>query len=242
MNQVPGTATGDNTHNTTGQSSTSRQPLDQSLRQESYTNDTDRSFPLAGGVAPKHNPTSTHTTTTTTTTHHNPLHQSTSTQPIDGTSSSHHPTTSSREPGTKEKGVGVHDGHGREGLAGAAAAAAAVGTAGAFSQSHQRDTHVQGLETREATYGDESLAGSSTVSFEFPICEYSQDYLLQWLEHLVLLRKRFANDPPAPNKQLYDPEHTPRGSSCCHCCGVKIGWYASTRPDARHRKPRHLFR
>lgn len=58
----------------------------------------------------------------------------------------------------------MREGHGREGLAGAAAAAAAVGVAAPLSQSHQKDVHGQGLETRDATYGGQPSATSSTVS------------------------------------------------------------------------------
>jgi hypothetical protein len=58
----------------------------------------------------------------------------------------------------------VSDHHGREGLAGAAAAAAAVGVAAPLSQSHQRDVHNQGLETRDATYGNQPSTTSSAVS------------------------------------------------------------------------------
>ncbi|KAF2828081.1 hypothetical protein CC86DRAFT_203925 [Ophiobolus disseminans] len=135
----------------TAETSTSRQPFDQSLRQESYTNDTDRSFPLAGGVASKHYPSSTHTD------HHTSTHQ-----PHQQFSSTHQPTTSAREPGTKEKEAGVRDGHGREGLAGAAAAATMIGAAAPLSQSHQRDVQPQGQDTLQPTYGNQPSALSST--------------------------------------------------------------------------------
>ncbi|KAF1914575.1 hypothetical protein BDU57DRAFT_519644 [Ampelomyces quisqualis] len=127
------------------QTSTTHQPFEQTLRQESYTNKTDRSFPLAGGVTSKHE------------------HHTSSAVPLSQqTSSTSHPIKSERELGTKEKEVGVRDGHGREGLAGAAAAATAIGVAAPLSQSHQRDVHGQGLETREAAYGGEPSATSST--------------------------------------------------------------------------------
>jgi hypothetical protein len=172
-NSVSGTSAMDQSHggigntgmpgNTT-QTSTERQPYEQTLRQESYTNDTDRSFPLAGGVAPKHDSSVRHPTE-----HHSTEHHTTSTLPLaQQASSSHHPVTSAREPGTKEKEVGVRDGHGREGLAGAAAAAAAVGVAAPLSQSHERGAHDQGLETRDAAYGTQPSTTSSTVSI-FPL-------------------------------------------------------------------------
>jgi hypothetical protein len=161
---VSGTSTSDQPHggigntgmlgNTT-QSSTERQPYENTLRQESYTNDTNRSFPLAGGVAPKHDASSSHPTE----------HHTSSVLPsAQQTSTTHNPVTSAREPGTKEKEVSVSDHHGREGLAGAAAAAAAVGVAAPLSQSHQRDVHNQGLETRDATYGNQPSTTSSAVS------------------------------------------------------------------------------
>jgi hypothetical protein len=150
----------------TTQSSTTRQPFDSTLRQESYTNDTDRSFPLAGGVVPKHDTSTKHATEHHTSATHHPTESLTSSthNPTQQTSSTHHPLTSAREPGTKEKEVGVRDGHGREGLAGAAAAATAIGVAAPLSQSHQRDVHHQGPETRQATYGNQSLGTSATVS------------------------------------------------------------------------------
>jgi hypothetical protein len=148
----------------TTQSSTSRQPFDQTLRQESYTNDTDRSFPLAGGVAPKHDTSARHPTEHTSTTQHPTEHHTSSTIPAaQQTSTTHYPVTSEREPGTKEREVGVHEGHGRDGLAGAAAAATGLGVAPPLAQSHQRDVHDQGLETRDASYGAQPTTTSGTV-------------------------------------------------------------------------------
>jgi hypothetical protein len=142
----------------TGQGSTERHPYEQTLRQESYTTDTDRSFPLAGGVAPKHDSSLSHPTE-----HHSPGHHTSSTlPPVHQASSTTHPITSEREPGTKDRELGARDGHGREGLAGAAAAAAAIGVA-----SHQRDSHDQGLTTRETAHGTQPTTTSSTVSI-FP--------------------------------------------------------------------------
>lgn len=127
------------------QSSTTRQPYENTLRNESYTNDTDRSFPLAGGVAPKHD-------TLASTTHHSTEHQISSIlTPAQQNSSTHQAMTSEREPGTKEREAGVQDGHGREGLAGAAAAATAIGVAAPLSQSHQGDANDPGVENRQTT-------------------------------------------------------------------------------------------
>ncbi|KAL1801018.1 hypothetical protein ACET3X_001360 [Alternaria dauci] len=120
------------------------QPYESTLRQESYTADTDRSFPLAGGVITKPQEDSTFT-----------RHQT------EYTSSIHNKGISEREPGTKEKQAGihntespVHDSYGREGLAGAAAAATAIGASKTLSHPAEKDVQDQGLETRQATYGD----------------------------------------------------------------------------------------
>jgi len=118
----------DNTYN----DSTTHQPFEQNLRQESYTADTDRTFPLAGGVTSSH-----------------PTEHST-----------HHPVTSEREPGTKEKEAGVHDGHGREALAGAAAA----GMAAPLLHREHRDTPPRGQDSDASIYGGEGYSTSANVS------------------------------------------------------------------------------
>jgi hypothetical protein len=135
------------------------------LRKESYTKDTDRSFPLAGGVASKHDPSTKHATEHHTTSTHHPTehHPSSSQYPTQQTSSTEHPITGDRELGTKERAVTARDGHGREGLAGAAAAATAVGGASVLSHSHEKDAQSQGQDTRQATYGDQPWATSTTV-------------------------------------------------------------------------------
>jgi hypothetical protein len=112
---------------------TTHQPFERSLRQESYTADTDRAFPLAGGV--------------------------TSTHPTEH-SSTHHPVSSEREPGTKEKEAGVRDGHGQEALAGAVAA----GTAAPLLHSEHRHTQPRGEETGASTYGGQGYSTSTNVS------------------------------------------------------------------------------
>jgi hypothetical protein len=109
-----------------------QQPFDKNLRQKSYTADTDRTFPLAGGV------TSTHST------EH---------------SSTHHPATSEREPGTKEKEAAVNEGRGREALSGAAAA----GIAAPLLHSEHLDTQPRGQETGASTYGGQGYSTSTKV-------------------------------------------------------------------------------
>lgn len=78
----------------------------------------------------------------------------TSREPHAYTTPTQHQTISEREPGTKEREVGAREGHGREGLAGAAALATAVGASKTLPRSEERDVRDQGLETRQATYGD----------------------------------------------------------------------------------------
>jgi hypothetical protein len=77
-------------------------------------------------------------------------------------------TINEREPGTNEREVGIHDdsgreGYGREGLVGAAAAATAYGASKTLSHPEDRDVKDQGLETRQATYGDVSPVAVSTL-------------------------------------------------------------------------------
>lgn len=162
---VTGNSTNDQAHGnpgalgSTSQSSTNQQPFEQPLRQESYTKDTDRSFPLAGGVASKHDPATKHSTEhqTASTTH--PTSNQYSTQQTSTQTAS----IGDREPGTKEREVTAREGHGREGLAGAAAAAAAVGGASALAHSHQKDPQSQGQDTQKATFGDRATATTTTV-------------------------------------------------------------------------------
>lgn len=98
------------------------------MRKESYTADTDRSFPLAGGVARKSHE------------HSDPTH---------------HKNIGEREPGTKEREVGVKEGHGREGLAGAAALATAVGASKAAHRSDEDKVENRGL-------GSDNIASEHT--------------------------------------------------------------------------------
>ncbi|CAO2652422.1 Nn.00g007050.m01.CDS01 [Neocucurbitaria sp. VM-36] len=88
----------------------------------------------------------------------------TSRQPHEHTSPTQHQTISEREPGTKEREVGAHESHGREGLAGAAALATAVGASKTLPRAEQRDVREQGLETRQATYGDVPSATTSNTT------------------------------------------------------------------------------
>jgi hypothetical protein len=68
----------------------------------------------------------------------------------------------------KEREMGIHDnnskeGYGRGGLAGAAAAATAYGTSKTLSRPKERDVKDQGLDTRQATYGDVASTAVSTL-------------------------------------------------------------------------------
>jgi hypothetical protein len=121
-------------HQLSGRSEdSSRDPTHTSTTQG--TTGVDRTFPLAGGV------TSGHSTDPTTSVHM--------------TSSTH-----DREPGTKEREVGLHndDSHGREGLAGAAAAAATSAGAGYGLSQHERK-HETVPETAHAGQGLPSAQG-----------------------------------------------------------------------------------
>lgn len=135
-------------------------PYDSTLRQESYTADTNRTFPLAGGVTSQpheHASTTAHTEEPATTPYAAP------------TSTLHQETVSEREPGTKEKEVGVNDGHGREALAGAAAAAAGVGAASAYShrdrdaQEPEHSTTSRAVEPASTTEHTEAEQGESLL-------------------------------------------------------------------------------
>ncbi|KAH9870145.1 hypothetical protein J1614_007067 [Plenodomus biglobosus] len=119
------------------------QPYDSNLRQESYIADTNRVFPLAGGVTSHHGDdkvaSSTHPTDNASST--NPLTGQTSTSqyPAEPTSTLHQESIIGREPGLQRE---VGHGQGREGLAGAAAAAAAMGAAQRSDLSDKRDVGI----------------------------------------------------------------------------------------------------
>ncbi|KAF1947470.1 hypothetical protein EJ02DRAFT_417652 [Clathrospora elynae] len=132
--------------------STERQPYENTLRHESYTADTDRSFPLAGGVS-----------------------SSTTRHPTEHTSTIHNKGISEREPGTKGKEVRFQDspareGHGREALAGAAAAATGIGASRALSHSEERgvqDVHPDALAAATAAASQSSTLPPSAPGQEY---------------------------------------------------------------------------
>lgn len=98
---------------------TSEQPFERSFHEPEVTQDTDRSFPLAGGVTSRKQ-----------------AENVPNTQGVH----SHPPVTSDKASGPKDMDARLSEHHGREGLAGAAAAAA---TAGAASSLPQSDRHRQ---------------------------------------------------------------------------------------------------
>ncbi|CAN9095118.1 unnamed protein product [Alternaria alternata] len=173
---------------------TEHQPYENTLRQESYTADTDRSFPLAGGVAtkPHDDPASTR-------------HQTEHISPV------HSKGISEREPGTKERQVGihnsespVHDNYGREGLAGAAAAATAIGASKTLSRSEERDVQDRGLETRQATYGDVPPAAVTTNTQTGNIPSQStSDYHPEALAAATVAASRSSDLPPSTQRHEY---------------------------------------
>jgi hypothetical protein len=68
--------------------------------------------------------------------------------------------TSAREPGTKEKEVGLQDGHGREKLAGAGAAATAASVAAPLLHSERRDVQPS---SQGAAYGTQPAIASNIL-------------------------------------------------------------------------------
>ena len=120
-----GMTEGQDAHSSTGIPSTSeQQPYENTLRQESYTADTNRSFPLVGGVSSQQ---------------HNERTPAAVSQSTEHTAPSSHTKINEREPGTKEQELGLREDHGREGLAGAAAAATAIGASHPRSEDRGRD-------------------------------------------------------------------------------------------------------
>ncbi|KAF2845944.1 hypothetical protein T440DRAFT_252540 [Plenodomus tracheiphilus IPT5] len=117
-------------------------PYDNTLRQESYTVDTNRAFPLAGGVTShpgeNHGASTTRPAETVSSAIPSTPQTSTSQYPAEPTSTLHQGSITGREPGLQQQDDGVGHSHGREGLAGAAAAAAAVGAAQRSDRSETR--------------------------------------------------------------------------------------------------------
>ncbi|KAI8932830.1 hypothetical protein NX059_010313 [Plenodomus lindquistii] len=123
------------------------QPYDSTARQESYTTDTNRSFPLAGGVTSE--PNTTHAASSThphgnTSSPVSAAGQTSSGQySAEPTSTLHQDSVAARDPSLQQQNMGADHNHGREGLAGAAAAAAAVGATQRSDTSNRRDHGAQ---------------------------------------------------------------------------------------------------
>lgn len=111
-----------------------KEPASKTVTQAPTAADTERSFPLTGGVAYRRTQEKT--------------------------------TTSEREPGTKEKEAGVHDGQGREALAGAAAAAAASSTLRP-SRREEQEEERRVVET-ESSYHPGAVAAAAASSSPQP--------------------------------------------------------------------------
>lgn len=101
-------------------------PNENTTRQESYIVDTNRSFPLTGGI------TSQPQSDRVSATQQLPI-TTPSVQSAAPTSSLHQQTIPEREPGTKEKGAGLVDNQNHEAMAGATAAAVGAGAASAYA-------------------------------------------------------------------------------------------------------------
>nr|AFZ93515.1 dehydrin-like protein 3 [Alternaria brassicicola] len=216
---------------------TEHRPYESTLRQESYTADTDRSFPLAGGVISK------------------PHEDSTSTRHLtEHTSSIHNKGISEREPGTKEKEVGIHnsdsparDSYGREGLAGAAATAAtAIGASKTLAPSEERHVQDQGLETRQATYGHVSpAAAATTVPRTGDLSGQSTtDYHPEALTAAIAAPSRSSNLPPSTQEHEYGAHNiNPSGTTHSTIAGAPTAGMSSTaeRPlNPRLESHRHI--
>ena len=119
-------------------STTTDRPFDKSSQQVSYTADTDRSFPLSGGIA---------------------------TRDFEKTSSfARQLATGERQPVPTERNTGLHDDQGREGLARAAAAATFVGASAPLAHSERREAQDLAEETRQATYGNQPATVSTAIA------------------------------------------------------------------------------
>lgn len=127
----------DNSYNNTSHA-TEQQPYERALEEPTDATGTYRSFPLAGGV--------------------------TTGRPAENTSSTLNPATREREPGTKEKEAGVHDGQGREALAGAAAAATASSTLPGHKHEQAVDSTSQENTTRGGHHPEALAAATAAVS------------------------------------------------------------------------------
>lgn len=117
------------------------QPFEQSFREPQLATDTDRSFPLAGGVTTRKQ----------------------ADQPqVSHSSHSHGTAINERELGTKDLNASTGPSHGREGIASAAALATAAGAYGATRSSDHPESR---LDRENAGHGALSgLSGSSHLS------------------------------------------------------------------------------
>ncbi|KNG44465.1 dehydrin-like protein 3 [Stemphylium lycopersici] len=124
-----------------------QQPYESTLRQESYITDTDRSFPLAGGVVSKP--------------HDSPVNGSYGREGLAGAAAAatavgaSHTMSRPEEREVQTQGRETRQAtYGDVPLAGAAATATPIGSSHTMSQPEDREIQNQGLETRQVTYGD----------------------------------------------------------------------------------------
>ncbi|KAH9872261.1 hypothetical protein IAQ61_005096 [Plenodomus lingam] len=124
-----------------------QQPYGSYRRQESYTVDTNRIFPLAGGVTSHHGDGPVGSTTYSkedASTIPSVTQTSAAQYPAEPTSTLHEESITGREPDHHQQGTDVSHSHGREALAGAAAAAATVGATQSRDRSDKRDVDTHG--------------------------------------------------------------------------------------------------
>lgn len=159
------------TDQTTGYSTTrhSTEPFERSFGEPVVTTDTDRSFPLAGGVTSRkqvEHPSSTHNLQPSPLAANGGRTETSAAQDFHSSPLA----TNERELGTKDRNFGVSDGHhGREGLAGAAAAAAVVGGVSSHSHSDRANWDAD-LESATGRAGEAPATSNNVLRSEHEQC------------------------------------------------------------------------
>lgn len=190
-----------------------QQPFERSFQEPGVNTDTDRSFPLAGGV----------------TSRKQAEHPSTS-APVQ--SQSHVPVTNEREPGTKEKNVGLTDSQGREALAGAAAA---------YSALPPRSEQTPPQHTREIRETPGITGGGPTNLSNEPRPEHKQTHDAPTREALAGATAAASTVPSyektRPEKAHPENKHTHDGHTREALAGATVA--ASTVPSSEKARSEH---
>ncbi|RMZ70822.1 cell surface [Pyrenophora seminiperda CCB06] len=181
-----------------------RQVLGNTPRQESYTADTNREFPLTGGVVsdPTKHPLSARDTTEHTSAPHD-----------------------QRELGKEERvnrisNSPVGSNYGREALAGAAAAAAAVGASHTMSRPEEKDVQDQGLATHgisssqpTTNYHPEALAAATAAasrSSDLPLTAQNQHHVTHSHDQPNISQTANVAVPADGSSSTHERPHNPR--------------------------------